>query len=178
MHPQVQALVTVEVVDAEGNVTLRGGAVVPDVDEEAIAGVAADAAEGSETDADVLAEQALEAAKAYEAQQQAAGAGSEDATADEATADEAGTDEVAAAQVEVEGDTPAVGTRPPDRQPDHDRGHPERVASVVPGARSPHAVHRRDRRVHRRRRVVHTASTAVADAGAARCHTPSVASRP
>ena len=98
VHPQVQAVITVEVVDAEGKVTTEGDEVVPDVDQDAIAEVAADAAEGSATDADVLAEQALQAAKEYERQQQAA----------EAEAEEAGEAATTAAHAETEGDTTAV----------------------------------------------------------------------
>jgi large subunit ribosomal protein L9 len=67
VHPQVLAHVTVEVVDEEGKVTLHG-APEPEVDESAVEAAAADAAEGSETDVDVLAEQALEAAKTFEQQ--------------------------------------------------------------------------------------------------------------
>jgi large subunit ribosomal protein L9 len=67
VHPQVLAHVTVEVVDEEGKVTLHG-APEPEVDESAVEAAAADAAEGSETDVEVLAEQALEAAKAFEQQ--------------------------------------------------------------------------------------------------------------
>jgi large subunit ribosomal protein L9 len=67
VHPQVLAHVTVEVVDEEGKVTLHG-APEPEVDESAVEAAAAEAAEGSETDVDVLAEQALEAAKAFEQQ--------------------------------------------------------------------------------------------------------------
>jgi large subunit ribosomal protein L9 len=77
VHPQVVAHVTVEVVDEEGKVTLHG-APEPEVDEEAVEAAAAEVAEGSETDVDALAEQAIEAAKEYE-QQQAATEG-EDAT--------------------------------------------------------------------------------------------------
>jgi large subunit ribosomal protein L9 len=65
VHPQVLAHVTVEVVDEEGKVTLHGTP-EPEVDEEAVEAAAAEAAEGSETDVEALAEQALEAAKAYE----------------------------------------------------------------------------------------------------------------
>lgn len=73
VHPQVEALVTIEVVDEEGKVTVAGeGGVQPDVDDAAVSDAAAEAAEGSTTDADVLAEQALQAAKEYEAQRIAA----------------------------------------------------------------------------------------------------------
>jgi large subunit ribosomal protein L9 len=65
VHPQVLAHVTVEVVDEEGKVTLHGTP-EPEVDEAAVEAAAAEAAEGSDTDVEALAEQALEAAKAYE----------------------------------------------------------------------------------------------------------------
>jgi large subunit ribosomal protein L9 len=71
VHPQVTATVTVEVVDEEGKVTLHG-APEPEVDEAAVEAAAAEAAEGSETDVEALAEQALEAAKQYEQEQGAA----------------------------------------------------------------------------------------------------------
>jgi large subunit ribosomal protein L9 len=77
VHPQVTATVKVEVVDEEGKVTLHGGPEV-DVDEEAVEAAAADVAEGTETDVEALAEQALEAAKAYEQQQAEAAEASED----------------------------------------------------------------------------------------------------
>ncbi|MFP5310619.1 MAG: 50S ribosomal protein L9 [Actinomycetes bacterium] len=72
VHPQVVAAVQVEVVDEEGVVLRAGGNIEPAVDEEAVVDAAADAAEGSETDVDVLAEQALEAAKEFEAERLAA----------------------------------------------------------------------------------------------------------
>ena len=72
VHPQVSATVTVEVVDAEGNVTRQGDAVRPAIDAEAVEAAAVEAAEGSDTDAEVLAEQALQAAEQYEEQQQSA----------------------------------------------------------------------------------------------------------
>jgi large subunit ribosomal protein L9 len=75
VHPQVTADVEVDVVDIEGIV----GVEAPPVDEEEISEAAADAAEGSETDADVLAEQALEAAEEYEKQQAALEAEREEA---------------------------------------------------------------------------------------------------
>jgi large subunit ribosomal protein L9 len=86
VHPQVLAHVTVEVVDEEGKVTLHG-APEPEVDESAVEAAAADAAEGSETDVDVLAEQALEAAKAFE-QQTADAEGEADRDTDTDTAEE------------------------------------------------------------------------------------------
>jgi large subunit ribosomal protein L9 len=69
VHPQVTATVIVDVVDEEGKVTTRDGAIIVEADEEAAAAAAAAAAEGTETDADVLAEQAIEAAEQFEAQQ-------------------------------------------------------------------------------------------------------------
>ncbi|MBW3657213.1 MAG: 50S ribosomal protein L9 [Actinobacteria bacterium] len=95
VHPQVEALVTVEVVDEEGKVTL-GGPAEPEVDEAAITDAASDAAEGSETDVEVLAEQALEAAKEYETQRAEAGVDTEAAASDEATTDESTDDEAVA----------------------------------------------------------------------------------
>jgi large subunit ribosomal protein L9 len=68
VHPQVVATVSVEVVDEEGKVLLHG-APEPEVDADAVEAAAAEAAEGSETDVEALAEQALEAAKEYEQQQ-------------------------------------------------------------------------------------------------------------
>lgn len=65
VHPQVTATVVVEVVDEEGRVGVAPPE--PEVDEAATA-----AAEGSLTDVDVLAEQALEAAREYERERQAA----------------------------------------------------------------------------------------------------------
>lgn len=67
VHPQVVATVLVDVVDEEGRVTVTGGGGVEAVVDEAdVEDAATDAAEGTETDADVLAEQALEAARRYE----------------------------------------------------------------------------------------------------------------
>lgn len=66
VHPQVTATVTVEIVDAEGRITLRDGAVV---DAEAIEEAAASVAADSDTDVEALTEQALEAAAALEAEQ-------------------------------------------------------------------------------------------------------------
>lgn len=84
VHPQVTADVEVDVVDIEGLV----GVEAPPVDEEEVSEAAADAAEGSETDADVLAEQALEAAEEYEQRQAALEAEREEADS------AAGTDQV------------------------------------------------------------------------------------
>lgn len=72
VHPQVEALVTIEVVDEEGKVTVAGETVQPEIDDEAVSDAAAEAAEGSTTHVDVLAEQALQAAKEYESQRIAA----------------------------------------------------------------------------------------------------------
>jgi large subunit ribosomal protein L9 len=88
VHPQVTATVTVEVVDEEGKVTLHG-APEPEIDESAVEAAAAEAAEGSETDVEALAEQALEAAKEYEQQQTAAeGEDAADATDTEEPAEQ------------------------------------------------------------------------------------------
>lgn len=77
VHPQVSAEVTIEIVDVEGRVTTEGegedAQVTVDVDEDAVseaAAAAADAAsDGSLTNAEALAEQALQAARQYEEQQ-------------------------------------------------------------------------------------------------------------
>jgi large subunit ribosomal protein L9 len=87
VHPQVVATVQVEVVDEEGVVLVAGGNIEPAVDEEAATEAAAEVAEGTETDVDVLAEQALEAAKEFEAERLAT-------EADEATPAEVDTAEV------------------------------------------------------------------------------------
>jgi large subunit ribosomal protein L9 len=85
VHPQVSATVEVEVVDEEGKVTVGGaGQVEPDLDTEAIESAAAEAAGDSETDADVLAEQALQAAKQYEQERLAAEAEEAEAASDDA----------------------------------------------------------------------------------------------
>ncbi|MFP4634860.1 MAG: 50S ribosomal protein L9 [Nitriliruptoraceae bacterium] len=65
VHPQVVAMVPVEVVDEEGVVGVEPATVV----DEDVTDAAADAAEGTDSDADVLAEQALEAAQEYEQRQ-------------------------------------------------------------------------------------------------------------
>jgi large subunit ribosomal protein L9 len=87
VHPQVVATVQVEVVDEEGVVLVAGGNIEPAVDEEAVTEAAAEVAEGTKTDVDVLAEQALEAAKEFEAERLAT-------EADEATPAEVDTAEV------------------------------------------------------------------------------------
>ncbi|MFA9443844.1 50S ribosomal protein L9 [Egicoccus sp. AB-alg6-2] len=75
VHPQVTANVQVEVVDAEGRISLRDGAII---DAEAVAEAAADVAASSDTDVEALTEQALEAAAEFEEQQtQAEDAGDE-----------------------------------------------------------------------------------------------------
>jgi large subunit ribosomal protein L9 len=82
VHPQVVATVQVEVVDEEGKVLLHG-APEPEVDEGAVEAAAAEVAEGSETDVEALAEQALEAAKEYEQQQGSAADADADTAAGE-----------------------------------------------------------------------------------------------
>jgi large subunit ribosomal protein L9 len=76
VHPQVVATVVVDVVDEEGKIIVNAGGAIVDTeavkDAEAVAAAAAEAAGDTETDVDVLAEQALEAATAYEAEQAAA----------------------------------------------------------------------------------------------------------
>ncbi|MEX2550288.1 MAG: 50S ribosomal protein L9 [Nitriliruptoraceae bacterium] len=69
VHPQVSATITVEVVDEEGRISRDAGGGV--VDAEAVEAVAAAVASGTDTDVDALAEQAVEAAEDYEAQQAA-----------------------------------------------------------------------------------------------------------
>lgn len=97
VHPQVVAMIEVEVVDEEGKVLKAGEQVEPDVDAEAVTDAAAEVAEGSVTDVDALAEQALEAAKEFEAQRLAAEAEQAEAAgeagAPSATEDESETDE-------------------------------------------------------------------------------------
>jgi len=67
VHPQLAATVTVEVVDEEGRIRLDAGGGV--FDAETVQEAAAAAAEGTQTDADVLTEQALEAVRALEEQE-------------------------------------------------------------------------------------------------------------
>jgi large subunit ribosomal protein L9 len=90
VHPQVSALVTVEVVDQEGRISRDAGGAL--VDAEAVAAAAEAAASGSDTDADALAEQALQAAQEFE-QQQAALEEAELEAADEQPADPTTDDE-------------------------------------------------------------------------------------
>ncbi|GGI03269.1 50S ribosomal protein L9 [Egicoccus halophilus] len=95
VHPQVTANVTVEVVDAEGRISLRDGAII---DAEAVEAAAADVAASTDTDTDVevLTEQALEAAADFEQQQEQTEAEAEaapDATEGAATVVEGGADE-------------------------------------------------------------------------------------
>lgn len=93
VHPQVVAVVTVDVVDVEGKVTRAGGA--PEVeDEAAVIEAAAEAAADTETDVDALAEQALEAAQEFE-QKQAEVEAAEAAAADDGTAPQEPTDDAA-----------------------------------------------------------------------------------
>jgi large subunit ribosomal protein L9 len=86
VHPQVTATVRVEVVDEAGVVTLDGSGAL---DEDAVVEVATEVAATSETDSEVLAEQALEAAREYE-QQQAALAAEREAAGVEAPETDAG----------------------------------------------------------------------------------------
>jgi len=67
VHPQVTATVTVEIVDAEGRISLRDGAIV---DAEAVV-EAAEPAATADTEVDALTEQALEAAAEFEEQEAA-----------------------------------------------------------------------------------------------------------
>lgn len=96
VHPQVVAIVIVEVVDVDGVVGVTPSEPEPEpqpateVDEDAVTDAAAEAAEGSETDADVLAEQALEAAQTYEAEQSSLDAEREEAEATVPDAEPAG----------------------------------------------------------------------------------------
>ena len=89
VHPQVVATVEVEVVDEEGVV---GAEPVTPVEND-VAEAAADAAEGTDTDTDVLAEQALEAAQAYEQRQAELEAEREAAGVDPDTGEDTATDE-------------------------------------------------------------------------------------
>jgi large subunit ribosomal protein L9 len=77
VHPQVMATITVEVVDESGEVTLESlAAPTPEEVERAALDAATDATEGlgdTDTDVEALAEQALEAARAFEAEQAAEG---------------------------------------------------------------------------------------------------------
>lgn len=73
VHPQVTATVVVEIVDVEGKIR-PGGAVDVEVEQADVADAAVAAAEDTSTDADVLAEQALDAARDYERRQAEAGA--------------------------------------------------------------------------------------------------------
>jgi large subunit ribosomal protein L9 len=67
VHPQITALVTVEVVDQEGRISRDAGGAL--VDAEAVVEAAEAAAAGSDTDTEVLAQQALEAAAEFEREQ-------------------------------------------------------------------------------------------------------------
>lgn len=90
VHPQVTALVTVEVVDQEGRISRDAGGGL--VDAEAVAAAAEAAAAGTDTDTDALAEQALQAAEEFE-QQQAELEETELEAADEQPADPTTTDD-------------------------------------------------------------------------------------
>lgn len=67
VHPQVAAIVVVDVVDQEGRLSRDAGGGL--VDAEAVAAAAEQVAEGSDTDTEALKQQALEAAEEYEQQQ-------------------------------------------------------------------------------------------------------------
>ncbi len=67
VHPQVAATLVVDVVDQEGRLSRDAGGGL--VDAEAVAATAEQVAEDSETDAEALKQQALEAAEEYEQQQ-------------------------------------------------------------------------------------------------------------
>jgi len=95
VHPQVSALVTVEVVDQEGRLSRDAGGAL--VDAEAVAAAAEAAAAGTDTDADALAEQALQAAEEFE-QQQAELEEAELEAADEQPADPTAADDEAPAK--------------------------------------------------------------------------------
>ena len=89
VHPQVIATIQVDVVDEEGVV----GVEAPAVEAEGVADAAADAAADTATDEDVLAEQALEAAQAYEERQAALEAEREAAGVDPDAAEDTASDE-------------------------------------------------------------------------------------
>ncbi|MFP4310604.1 MAG: 50S ribosomal protein L9 [Nitriliruptoraceae bacterium] len=93
VHPQVTATVTVEVVDQEGRLSRDAGGAL--VDAEAVAAAAQAAASATDTEADVLTEQALQAAEAYE-QEQAAQLEEELAEADAQPAEPTAADDEAA----------------------------------------------------------------------------------
>ena len=67
VHPQVAATLIVDVVDQEGRLSRDAGGGL--VDAEAVSSAAEQVAEGSDTDAEALKQQALEAAEEYEQQQ-------------------------------------------------------------------------------------------------------------
>ncbi len=81
VHPQVAATVVVDVVDQEGRLSRDAGGGL--VDAEAVTAAAEEAAAGTDTDEDVLAQQALEAAEAYEREQAEAEAAAEEVVAAE-----------------------------------------------------------------------------------------------
>lgn len=98
VHPQVVASVTVEVVDETGEVTLESLAApdpseeLPELDPEAAAqavAAAAEAAGESDSDVEALAEQALDAARQFEAEQAEAAASEPDEASEQAAADKA-----------------------------------------------------------------------------------------
>ncbi len=81
VHPQVAATVVVDVVDQEGRLSRDAGGGL--VDAEAVAAAAEQAAAGTDTDEEVLAQQALEAAETYERAQAEAEAAAEEVVAAE-----------------------------------------------------------------------------------------------
>ncbi len=91
VHPQVTATVTVHVVDEEGRISRDAGGGV--VDAEAVETAATEAASGTDTDADILAQEALQAAEEYEAQQAALGETAEAEVAESAVPEEDEDDE-------------------------------------------------------------------------------------
>lgn len=104
IHPQVLASVTVQVVDEEGRVNLDGSIELTEEEQAAAAAdaaAAAEAGEGSATDADVLAEQALEAAQQYEQDQADLDDADTDADADRADADRADASDGEAAEADA-----------------------------------------------------------------------------
>lgn len=81
VHPQVAATVVVDVVDQEGRLSRDAGGGL--VDTEAVAAAAEEAAAGTDTDEEVLAEQAIEAAEDYEREHAEADAMAEEVVAAE-----------------------------------------------------------------------------------------------
>ncbi|TVR24312.1 MAG: 50S ribosomal protein L9 [Nitriliruptor sp.] len=84
VHPQVAATLVVDVVDQEGRLSRDAGGGL--VDAEAVAATAEQVAEDSDTDAEALKQQALEAAEEYEQQQAELAAAAAEAEAGSAPA--------------------------------------------------------------------------------------------